>query len=351
VVFIGPIGPQVALIGSVNKPAIFELKPGESVNDVVAMAGGFSAVADRSHLTVEHIRDRDDQRVMQLALPSAGADKPENGDLLRAFSAVSAVLPLDKQNVRVRVEGEVRRPGEYILPAQTTMAAAIAAAGGLTPAAYIYGTDFSRESVRAVQQQNYERALRDLETQFTRSTATQRATSADDAAALAAQSQNTTRLIAQLRSVHPSGRIVLQMDPTRPELPNLPLESGDRILVPARPTTVGVFGSVFNSGSFLYTAESSVADAIKLAGGPTRGADPGSAFVIHANGSVVSARQRSAGWLSYGSTLEGVAAQPGDTVFVPEELNKTTFMQDAKDWTTILYQFGLGAAALKTIKQ
>ncbi|MBV8380228.1 MAG: SLBB domain-containing protein, partial [Paucibacter sp.] len=48
VVFIGPIGPQVALIGSVNKPAIFELKPGESVNDVVAMAGGFSAVADRS---------------------------------------------------------------------------------------------------------------------------------------------------------------------------------------------------------------------------------------------------------------------------------------------------------------
>jgi len=352
VVFIGPIGPQAALIGSVNKPAVFELKPGETVNDVVAMAGGFSAVADHARLTVEHISDRADKRVTELALPSAGSEKPQNGDLLRAYSAVSAVLPLDKQNVRVRVEGEVRRPGEYILPAQTTMQAAIAAAGGLTSAAYIYGTDFSRESVRVVQEQNYERALRDLETQFARTTATQRTTSADDAAALVAQSQNSTRLIAQLRSVHPTGRIVLQMDPNRPALPELSLENGDRILIPARPTTVGVFGSVFNGGSFLYTQGSSVADSIKLAGGPTRGADPGSAFVIHANGSVVSARQKSSGWLSIGANdLDGVAAQPGDTVFVPEELNKTSWMQDAKDWTTILYQFGLGAAALKTIKQ
>ncbi|RYE70675.1 MAG: hypothetical protein EOO81_07560, partial [Oxalobacteraceae bacterium] len=39
----------------------------------------------------------------------------------------------------------------------------------------------------------------------------------------------------------------------------------------------------------------------------------------------------------------------GDNI-PPEELNKTTFMQEAKDWTQILYQFGLGAAALKTIK-
>jgi polysaccharide biosynthesis/export protein len=33
-------------------------------------------------------------------------------------------------------------------------------------------------------------------------------------------------------------------------------------------------------------------------------------------------------------------------VFVPEELNKTTFVQSAKDWTQILYQFGLGIAGI-----
>ncbi len=42
-------------------------------------------------------------------------------------------------------------------------------------------------------------------------------------------------------------------------------------------------------------------------------------------------------------------AEPGDTVFVPEEINKTTFVQNAKDWTQILYQFGLGMAAIHTI--
>jgi protein involved in polysaccharide export with SLBB domain len=107
---------------------------------------------------------------------------------------------------------------------------------------------------------------------------------------------------------------------------------------------------VFNGGSYLLKSGNSIDDIVRLAGGPTRGADPGSMFVLRANGSVVSARQSSGGWLSTSSGIATLAALPGDTVFVPEELNKTTFIQEAKDWTQILYQFGLGAAALKTIK-
>jgi protein involved in polysaccharide export with SLBB domain len=350
VIFIGAIGPQVALIGSVNKPAVFELKPGETVNDVVRMAGGFTALADRARLTVEHIADRDSQRVTLLALPAAGSEQPLNGDLMRAFSAVDAVLPQYKQNKRVRIEGEVQHPGEFVLPASSTLADAIQAAGGLTRDAYVYGTDFSRESVRQTQQDNYDRALRDLETEFTRNATTQRATSADDAAALAAKSQNSSKLIERLRAVRPTGRIVLQMDPSSPKLPALVLEDGDRLVIPARPNTVGVFGSVFNGGSYLYANGETLSDFLKLAGGPTRGADADSAFVLRANGSVVSARQKSSGWLSVGG-IDSLQAEPGDTIFVPESLDKTTFIQSAKDWTQILYQFGLGAAALKTIRQ
>ena len=36
----------------------------------------------------------------------------------------------------------------------------------------------------------------------------------------------------------------------------------------------------------------------------------------------------------------------GDTVFVPEEMEKSTFLQTAKDWTLLLYQLGLGAAGI-----
>ena len=347
VIHIGAVGTQTAVIGSVNKPAIFELKKGETVNDVLRMAGGLTAVADRGRLSVERLDERIGARVAQLRLPEDLKQTPANGDVLRAFSAVEATLPQDKQNKRVRIEGEVARPGDYILPPNSSITDAIRVAGGLTPNAYVFGTEFSRESVRQTQQENYERALRDLETEFAKKTSTQRALTADEATAQATQSTGASRLIERLRAVRPTGRIVLQLDPNAAQLPELVVESGDRIFVPAVPTTVGVFGSVFNGGSYLYSGERKVTDYVKLAGGPTRGADDGSSFVLRANGSVVSARQ-SSGFFSGGDL--NVPALPGDTVFVPEELNKTTFMQAAKEWTQILYQFGLGAAALKTIR-
>lgn len=349
VIHIGAVGPQVALIGSVNKPAIFELKPQDTLEDVLAMAGGFTAVADRSRFTVEHLDARNDSRITELSLPQQAKQKPRDGDLLRAFSAVEASLPQYKQSKRVKVEGEVQRPGEFILPANSSLADAIRAAGGLTPDAYVFGTDFSRESTRLSQQENYDRALRDMETEFARSNSSQRTANADEATAQAAKAQGSNQLIQRLRAIKPTGRIVLQLNPASKTLPDLAVEDGDRLLIPAHPNTVGVFGSVFNGGSYLYGDGSTVNDFLKLAGGPTRGADTGSIFVLRANGSVISTRQKS-GWLLSGGGLDGMTALPGDTVFVPEEMNKTTFMQEAKDWTQILYQFGLGAAALKTIK-
>lgn len=283
-------------------------------------------------------------------MPADAGQKLSDGDVLRAFSGVIVALPQVKQYKRVRVEGEVARPGDYVLSPTSTLQDAIRVAGGFTPQAYVFGTDFSRESVRKTQEENYDRALRDLEIELTRSTSTQRAGSADEAAAQAQRAMGTARLIDRLRAARPTGRIVLQLDQGTRDLPALQVEEGDRLYVPARPNTVGVFGSVFNGGSYLLRDGSTVDDMLKQAGGPTRGADVGSVFVIRANGSVISARQSSSGWVSFGSGFAGLQALPGDTVFVPEEMNKTTFIQEAKDWTQILYQFGLGAAALKTIK-
>jgi protein involved in polysaccharide export with SLBB domain len=348
VIYVGPLGTQVALIGSVNQPAIFELKPGETITDVLRMAGGFTPVADISRLAVERLDDRATTRITQLELPQALSNEPHNGDVLRAFNAVFAVLPVERQNKRVRIEGEVLKPGEYVLPARSSINDALNAAGGLTSSAFIYGTEFSRESVRVTQQENYERALRDLELEFAKSSTTLRTNTADEAAAQAQRSAGTSRLMDRLRSIKPTGRIVLQLPPDSRQLPDLALEDGDRIYVPARPTTVGVFGSVFNGGSYLWSGSRNFDDYLRLAGGPTRGADEASVFVIRANGSVVSNLQ-SKGWFSTRSSeFVGTAAQPGDTIFVPEEINKTTFIQGAKDWTQILYQFGIGLAGIRS---
>ena len=348
VVHIGAVGPQVGMIGSVNKPAVFELKPEDTVQDVLAMAGGFTAVADRSRLTLESLSQRDGERIVQLRWPDEAKRTLASGDVLRAFSQVDSRLSIQLQNKRIRVEGEVAQPGEYVLPPDSTLADALRAAGGLTPMAYLFGAEFTRESVRATQQDNYERALRDLEVEFAKAAYTRRALTADEAAAQAAAGSGSSVLIQRLRDVKPTGRVVLQLDPSAPQLPPLALEDGDRLYVPARPNTVGVFGSVFNGGSYLFAQGKSVDDFLKLAGGPTRGADAESVFVLRANGSVVSARQ-DGGWFRDGS-LAGLPAQPGDTIFVPEEVGKTSFVQNAKEWTQLLAQFGLGAAAIKTLK-
>ena len=188
-----------------------------------------------------------------------------------------------------------------------------------------------------------------METEFARASATQRAISADEAATFEQRNTATGRLIEKLRQVRPTGRVVLQMTPGSDQLPELPLEDGDRLLVPARPTTVNVFGSVFSSGAFLQEPGRSFSDYLNQAGGPTRGADAGAVFVLRPNGSVLSQLQRSSFFGLVGD-IGGTKAEPGDTIFVPERMNKTTWVQDLKEWTQILYQFGLGAAALKTLQ-
>ena len=350
IVYVGPVGVQAAVLGSVNREAIFELRPGENVSHLLQMAGGFNAVADRSRLAVERLDERNTRRVVELLVADLARTPVAVGDVVRAFSAVSANLSISTQNKRVIVEGEVARPGEYVLPAGSTLQDAVKLAGGLTPLAYPFATEFYRESVRLNQQTNYDRALRDLEFDLARQAGAQRLSTAEDSVVMSAQTTNTGRMLDRLRDVKPTGRIVLHLTDTSTELPSLLVEDGDRIKVPARFTSVGVFGSVFNTGSYLFSPGRTIGSYLQLAGGMTRNAESGSAFVVRANGSVISAQQQgTSGWFRRGGSIDNVIAEPGDTVFVPTEVDMTTLTQNFKDWTQILYQFGLGVAGLKSL--
>ena len=224
----------------------------ETVADLLLMGGGFAAVADRSRLLIERLSQRSEQRVVELALPAQGSAGLRAGDVVRAVSALTNAQPQQRQNKRVRVEGEVLRPGEYILPPGSTLADALAAAGGLTPGAFVFGTEFTRESVRQQQEQSFERTMRDFENDLARAASTQRASSPEEATVLAGRQINTNKLVDRIRTLRPTGRIVLQLAPTASAPPALSLEDGDKLVIPARPTTVGVFGAVYNAGSFVF---------------------------------------------------------------------------------------------------
>lgn len=351
VVHVAAVGPQVGVIGSVNFPAIFELLPGDTAADVLTMAGGLSSVANRGSASLYSFDERRGQELRAITFAESQAFKLRDGDVLRVSSAADLERPSQAMGRRVRVDGEVARPGDYVLPAGSTLADAISAAGGATTGAFLFGTEFTRESVRLSQVENYNRALLQLETEFTRGQVIRKERAVPPASETQVNRQSDQlRLLERLRGLRPTGRIVLQLDPDARELPRLLVEDQDRVYVPPRPSAVGVYGSVFNGGSYLYAQNTSLGDYVAQAGGSMRGADTDSTFVVRANGSVVSERQRGkSGWLMRDG-VAGRSALPGDTIFIPEDMQRVALSQELKDWAQIISQFGLGAVALKSLK-
>jgi protein involved in polysaccharide export with SLBB domain len=281
------------------------------------------------------------------------------GDVVTIFSKLDLQVPRGRQSRVVKIEGEVAAPGIYMAASDETLPQLIARIGGTTREAYLFGTEFHRESVRKQQQQSLETIVKRLEDQASAGLATRQASvTATDAASAAAQQQRLQveeRLVRErlqrLRAMKPSGRIALELDPSSPMLPPMVLEDGDRVVVPPRPSFVSLVGAVHNENVLLWRPGRTVRDYLDSAG-PTDSADADNLFVLRADGSIASRRDTS-GWFGGGSlfTLQLAA---GDTIVVPEKVDRETkyaaFMRGLKDWTQVVYQLGLGAAAIKVLR-
>lgn len=280
------------------------------------------------------------------------------GDVVTILSDSDLRLPQSRQTRLVRVEGEVAAPGVYSALPGETLPQLLQRVGGLTPNAYLFGTEFSRESVRRRQQENLDLLVRRLEAQGQSQSSNVLSNLRDETAAQAQllQQQQQAQLRAQvtrLRTLRSNGRMALELNDRSTELaslPNLPLEDGDRVVVPTTPGFVAALGSVNNENVFIHKPGKTVGDVLKTAG-LTEDADPGNAFVLRADGTIVARRDR--GGL-FGGGFESMPMMPGDTVVVPAQVDRESrynFITRAlKDWTQIFSNFGLGVAAIKTIK-
>ena len=111
------------------------------------------------------------------------------GDVVTIMSSADLRLPVERQTRLVRIEGEVVAPGVYQALPGETLPQLINRVGGLTPQAYLYGAEFTRESVRKQQQQNLDQVVRRLESQLSSAGATLAANLTDERAAQAANLQ------------------------------------------------------------------------------------------------------------------------------------------------------------------
>ncbi len=275
----------------------------------------------------------------------------EPGDIVTIFSQADLQVPIQEQSKYVKLEGELVQAGVYKAEPGETLRHLVARVGGFTPNAYLYGAQLTRESVRLDQQKKLDEINRRLSQDVERSVSfkSQNLTNPGDAAALPAIVESQRRLVAELKTIKATGRIVMNIRPNENSvdaLPELVLEDGDRLVVSYMPATVSVLGAVYNQADILYRPGRRVADYLREAGGPTRTADKRKIYVMHANGSVQGSEGGS--WLNGGITSMRVL--PGDTIVVPEQVNKTTLIKNLIDYTQIMYQLGLGAAAIRVLR-
>ena len=122
VVVVPPLGPVAAISGSVKRPAIYELKPGARLSDLLTLAGGLTPLADQQRCHIfrldpgkgRYLTDVDLTAVLRVQgngkdrQVSTDADPPlQDGDYLQIAS-----LPTQVANV-VSLVGAVKSPGPY----------------------------------------------------------------------------------------------------------------------------------------------------------------------------------------------------------------------------------------------
>lgn len=339
VLYIAPAGDQVAVTGSVNREAIFEIAPDETLADVLLYAGGISTVADGTRLMMLDSLGREATGWTEVSAADAAVRKAQRGDVIRVLSNIDLARPMGQQSVLVTISGEVGKPGRYYFKPGTRLEEVVAMAGGLTQQAFPYASIITRESVKHQQRQSFDRAIEDVELLLT----AQPATSVNRAQLVQPASlQLVDSIVDQLRRRQPTGRLVFDMPYESAALPtDLIMENNDTIHIPARPVTVGVFGAVPTPASFAYRQGATIGDYITLAGGVQKLGDKSEIFVIRANGTV----------LADGWGVRRAPALPGDLVYVPIEGNRGEFWARLRDITSTLFGGLVGVASIQAITE
>ena len=123
-ILVPPAGPQVTVGGMVRRPAIYELRGTQTLDQVLNLAGGVLVSGELGKIKVERIQAHERKVMLNLNLPPMKATTPDDppADALYAafkkfvmqdgdYVTVSRILPYTDQTVYL--QGHVFRPGRY----------------------------------------------------------------------------------------------------------------------------------------------------------------------------------------------------------------------------------------------
>ncbi len=346
-------GSIVILSGAVGAPGEFGVTTGVTrVKDVLEQAGGLLYYAfEEGDITRVRVTQKGPQtEYIKINFKKAlEADPAHNVPLEMNDSIFVRSVPEWQLYRKVQIKGEVLFPGEYTITRGDTLRALVDRAGGFTEKAYLKGAVFTRESVRELQGKHLTETIDRLEQQLISSGAGTLETATTQESALLQKSALDQRkeLLVKLRAAKPLGRVSLDLetpDTFRTLSSDIVLEEGDVLFVPERPSSVQVMGSVYNQGSYLYASEVSISDYLKKSGGMGRDADDDEIYVLKVDGTAVSRRAHNKSFFLDG--FMRLKLDPGDTIVVPEKIEKIAWLRETKDVVQILFQIAVTAGVL-----
>jgi protein involved in polysaccharide export with SLBB domain len=124
VIFVQPYVNRVVIAGQVKRNKQFDMKPEETLKDLVFFAGGFTGKAYSQRLKVFRKTGKEN-RMLDVAFAQLGTIKLQDGDSVRVDSV------LNRYENRVIIHGAVMRPGVFAIDSASTLKQLIRKADGL----------------------------------------------------------------------------------------------------------------------------------------------------------------------------------------------------------------------------
>lgn len=140
-IHVAPLKGTVLIAGRVRRPMRYETKPGETIADLIAMAGGFTSTANRESVFVDRLREGSNHKVFTVKAEDFDTFEVLGNDRITVDGSIN-----DRYNNRVTIEGAVYHEGDYAISSQlSTIRELIEAAGGLRDNAFLNRAIIYRE--------------------------------------------------------------------------------------------------------------------------------------------------------------------------------------------------------------
>ena len=322
----------VTISGDVRFPGVYPYVKGMTKEMLVDLAGGLN---ESSYMLDAELTRFDTNGTTKATLSHQTVSLDKELVLKPLDTLLIKRIPEWRERRTIKLAGEVRFPGTYVLQAGETLSSVIHRAGGLTELAYADGAVFTREALKLREQEQIDRLAKELDSEI----ASLSIDKSEDVQNVS--SAEAERLKDRLKATSAVGRLVIDLPAllAGAEEFDLALNNGDALYIPKISQSVTVLGEVQYPTSHIYDPSVDISDYISRSGGLKVRADDERIYVVRANGSVY--KPSTFNWYSLESRLA-----PGDTIVVPLD---TEYRDTLSLWSTatgILYNTAIAIAAI-----